>query len=178
MGDFFTTSFWMWIPLLTIVPLIPAMCYYDWKERIVPDWIIDAIYIVNTPVLVFMYLMGAYGIEEIIVTMLPVVIFYTIMRLREDFFHGDDFLIAAAICFFCVVNPFNPDAGAVGVKMMIYLIGTSMLFLGLMVVYNLVKERPPINNVGDIVSLILKTPEEGFPFIFPIAAAFILALIL
>jgi Flp pilus assembly protein protease CpaA len=178
MGDFFTTSFWMWIPLLTILPLVPAMCYYDWKERIVPDWIISAIYYVNIPVLIFMYVMGTYGLEEAIVTLLPALIFYVIMRLRENFFHGDDFMIAAAICLFCVVNPLNPDAGAVGVKMMIYLIGTSVLFLGLMVVYNLVKERPQINNIGDVVSLLLKTPEGGFPFVFPIAAAFILALIL
>jgi len=179
MGDFFTTSFWMWIPLLTILPLVPAMCYYDWKERIVPDWIIDAIYIVNTPVLVFMYLMGAYGLEEIIVTMLPVVIFYTIMRLREDFFHGDDFLVAAAICFFCVVNPLQPDSGAVGVKMMIYLVGTSVLFLGLMTAYNIFSDKPKMEDLGkDLVSLLMKTPEGGFPFIFPIAAAFILALIL
>jgi Flp pilus assembly protein protease CpaA len=178
MGDFFTTSFWMWIPLLTILPLIPLMCYYDWKNRLIPDWVIDGIYIVNTPVLVYMYLTGAYGPEEIIVTLLPVVVFYAIMRIRGDYFHGDDFLVAAAICFFCVVNPLHPDSGAVGVKMMIYLVGTSILFLGLMVVYNLVKERPQINNIGDVVSLILKTPEGGFPFIFPIAAAFILALIL
>jgi uncharacterized membrane protein len=125
-----------------------------------------------------MYVMGTYGLEEAIVTLLPALIFYVIMRLRENFFHGDDFMIAAAICLFCVVNPLNPDAGAVGVKMMIYLIGTSVLFLGLMVVYNLVKERPQINNIGDVVSLLLKTPEGGFPFVFPIAAAFILALIL
>ncbi len=178
MGEFFTTSFWMWIPFLTILPLIPAMCYYDWKERIVPDAILEAIYIINTPVLIFMYAMGTYGLEEIIVTLLPAIVFYMIMRLREDFFHGDDFLVALAICLFCVVNPLRPDSGAVGVAMMVYLVGTSILFLGAMVVYNLLKERPAIHDIGDVVSLVLKTPEGGFPFIFPIAAAFILAVIL
>jgi Flp pilus assembly protein protease CpaA len=169
----------MWIPLLTILPLIPAMCYYDWKERIVPDWIIAAIYYVNIPVLVFMYVMGTYGLEEIIVTLLPVSIFYVIMRVREEFFHGDDFMIAAAICLFCIVNPLNPDSGAVGVKMMIYLVGTSVLFLGLMTAYNIFSDKPKMEDLGkDLVSLLMKTPEGGFPFIFPIAAAFILALIL
>ena len=100
------------------------------------------------------------------------------MRMAGDYFHGDDFLVAAEVCLFCVVNPLRPDAGAVGVSMMIYLIGTSILFLGAMFVYNLLKEKPAIHDTGDIVSLVMKTPGRGFPFIFPIAAAFIAALIL
>jgi hypothetical protein len=63
--------------------------------------------------------------------------------------------------------------------MMIYLVGTSILCFGLLTMYRVLTEKPKMEDMGKgLVTLLLEPPAGGFPFIFPIAMAFVAALIL
>jgi hypothetical protein len=168
----FSADIFVWWPVITILLMSPLLCWYDLKCRSIPNWCFSLILLINIPVLIWQYITGTYGWEEMVVTFLPCLIYYGIMRLAGDYFHGDDLIYVWAISLFCVVNPLNPNEGALAVKVMIYLVGVMILALGVNGIYNALKGE------GNSIIEIFNKCNRGFPLIIPIAVAFFLAVVI
>jgi len=170
-------TFWIWYPVLTILLCIPVFCYYDYKFREIPGYMFGILFLLNFPVLVFQYLDGNFGWEEFIVSIIPCILYYAIMRVYGDYFHGDDMIFLVCISLFCVVNPIRPDAGALPVTVMIYLAGTLAMFFGVALLGAVFRKRRAIAEGEASLANIVMGTGMNYPMMFPISAAFIIAVL-
>lgn len=177
-------SILLWYPFVTVLGTLPLFCWYDWKYREIPDNAMGALFLLNIPFLIWAYMGGGgFGWEEAVTSLLPVVIYYVIMRVWNLFFHGDDFLYMGIVSMCCVVNPLISHDGAYPVKVMIYLGGVIVLVTALNFLKNVVVEW---TEKGDSlegpreVSLmnLINGFDRGFPMMFAFAPAMILALVI
>lgn len=171
-----------WYPILTILISIPWLCWYDYKYREIPDSILNRLFLLNIPLFVITFFAEQMTYMDAIVILVPVVIYYVLMRLH--FFEGDDFMILAMISIFCINNPLG---GTIPVKMMLYLAGVVFFVACCNFAYNLghlallKRDYPfdPVFETPSITSLANMTSDgRGFPMMIPISIAFVLTIIL
>lgn len=174
----------LWWPVVTVLITLPYFVWEDWKFRELSDTSMAGLFVINFPFLTWAYVYGGFGWEEVVVSALPVCIYYLIMRFANEYFHGDDFIYMSIVSLCLVVNPMHPFSSAIPVKILIYMGGVAVLVAAVNLVINVISQR---NAERDIVCPeIQRTPflslinkfDGGFPMMFVFAPTIILALIL
>lgn len=174
---FFDTTVWTWFPVATLLVLLPVMCYQDWKHRSVSTSLFVWYAVFNLPVIAWQYYTGIYGWEEAIITGFSCVIYYAIMRVTGDFFHGDDMLVLWCVSIFCIVNPLKPDSGSLGITTLIYLIPVMFTAFCIAMIPTMVERMKAGTQKSSIVDDVLRCGGK-FPLVIPISVAFVLAVVL
>lgn len=162
---------------------LPYFVWEDWKKRELNDTSMGALLCLNLPFLIWAYGLGGFGWEEIVVSVLPICIYYLLTRFANAYFHGDDFIYMSIVSLCLVVNPMHPFSSAIPVKILIYMGGVAVLVAAVNLVINVISQRnaeqdvvcPEIRRVP-FLSLINKF-DGGFPMMFVFAPTIILALI-
>jgi len=164
-----------WYPVVTVLIFLIPMCYYDWTIREVPDKLFGALILINLPVFIYEYATGIFGVQNLLWSIPFCIMYYLVMLRWPHYFHGDDMILLCIISMFCVVNP--RELGGITlapmpVTVMLYFVGTMCVTLGLNFWRNLAlgKRMDWFNMMNDF--------EGGLPLVLPIAAAFVLALVI
>lgn len=165
----------LWWPVATVILSLPLFVWQDWRHRELEDHSMLFLLVINIPFLVWAYSFGGFGWEEIVVSVLPVLLYYLLTRFANDYFHGDDFVYMSIVSICLVVNPIQPFSSAIPVKILIYMGGMMVLAAAVNFLRNVLtwKEK----KYPDILTLINHF-EGGFPMMFVFAPTIILALIL
>ena len=159
---------------MTILITLPLFVWEDWKFRELKDLSMGFLFLINLPFLIWAYGLGNFGWEEIVVSILPIIVYYLLTRFANAYFHGDDFIYMGIVSLCLVVNPITPFSSAITVKILIYMIGVAVLMLALNFMRNVLTWK------GEYPSLLTLANyfEGGFPMMFVFAPTIIAALIL
>jgi len=165
-----TSAIIEWVPLVTTLLMLPIVCHLDLKYREIPDIYMLVFFFVNIPFTFSGYLTGIYTWESLVVSFLPCIL-YLVMA-RRDYIHGDDFIFLTIISIICIQNPLHPNQGGMGVTMLLNFIAMMFWTLPINFIHNIYLGRR-----GTLYKMFTYT-EKGIPMMLPIAAAFILTVVL
>ena len=174
------------VPVISILAVIPALCYFDVMARQVNDlfWLVIAS--VNLPGAVFLYTTGAYPSWVLFGSGLMAGVF--IMVHRAGFIEAADTIFLCLISAFFVINPWPLPHGTVQIMFICVLISMMVLTSVIVLVYNALKGNR-FGFIGDIrtsqpsemlehLVKMMSTYPGGVPFMLPISAAFILTVMI
>jgi hypothetical protein len=161
------TSMLPWFPIISLLIYVPVLCYLDYKHRDIGThklWL--PLLAINIPVLVAGYLTGLYPPVMLALTLAFSLIWFALFRHR-----GADCVWLICITMFAVLNPMKSEYGAIGGNFiqgfMLYLIVfTAATFWGIWLDNRFQKH---INSFS---------MEDGIPFLIPISAAFVAAVVM
>jgi hypothetical protein len=165
----------LWWPVATILITLPLFVWEDWKFRELKDSSMGLLLLLNLPFLIWAYGFGGFTWEEMVVSSLPILIYYLLTRFSNDYFHGDDFIYMGIVSLCLVVNPMHPFSSAIPVKILIYMGGVLVLVSAANFLRNVLTWKG--EKYPNILTLINHF-EGGFPMMFVFAPTIILALIL
>lgn len=153
--------------LLYIIPL----CYWDIKYRKVPKWVFAPLILINIPALFILYTNGlpfAYMAISGMLTAFFIYLFY------KNCYRGADARFLILISWFCILNPINPlDSSNIFQLMFIIFLSATAVFWMIYVYFYNRKNNPFIKSLWQKFN----NYPRGSPWMIPIAAAFILAVV-
>ena len=152
------SEYLVFIPVLTILLYIPDSCYLDWKYRAIEHDFWKWLFIINFPVMLWLYYDGTYPIECLWISLVAVGIWFLLTKM--NWIGGADFMFLAAISLFFVVNP-------VSQHVLMPLVVAEYLVASCAVCWMVLKLLPD-NTYRDLVA--------KFPMIITISLAFLMAL--
>ena len=180
-------NIFLWYPFLTVIATLPLFCWEDWKHRMLDDGHMAMLMLVNIPFIIAAYGLWGFGWEEVVVSILPVIIYYLLTRFANDYFHGDDFIYMSIVSICCVVNPLHPETGGFGVSVMINTAGIAIFVLALNFLYRVylryrdmsdeIEPAKGIVTLHDMWTLANRF-DRGFPMMLVFAPAIILTLLI
>lgn len=157
-------EFLFWIPVISLLVMIPIVCWLDWKYREVShEWWVGVI-IINIPFAAVMYILGIYEWWMLIISFVAMVIYFILMKLH--YIEGADYMFISCIVMFFVYNPLS-NHWLMALPFSIFLgtcVGISAFWL---LAWNL------LNKKGFTVEI-----NGNFPMMFPISAALVLTVLL
>jgi len=157
-------DFLLWIPVVSLLMMIPIVCWLDWKYREVDHTWWFVVIIVNIPFAAVMYILNIYEWWMLIISFVAMVIYFILMKLH--YIEGADYMFITCIVMFFVYNPLS-NHWLMALPFSIFLgtcVGISAFWLGL---WNYLHKR---GFVFDI--------EGNFPMMLPISAALLLTVVL
>jgi len=167
-----------------IIVTLPYFVWEDWKKRELNDTSMGALLCLNLPFLFWAYIFGGFGWEEIVVSVLPICIYYLLTRFANAYFHGDDFIYMSIVSLCLVVNPMHPFSSAIPVKILIYMVGVIVFVAAINLWVNIIRqirtgqsEYIPGGIMANIIHMANRF-DGGFPMMFVFAPTIILALVI
>lgn len=157
-----------YVGIVSFLIFLPILCYMDIRYRRVPRWPLATLIVVNIPAVLILYSNGlpiAFIAISIVITT-----FYTLMYLVGAF-KGGDWKILVLIAWFCILNPFNTLDNIFQIQYVIFLSGTSLLWMLYVYINNKLK-----NVKGTLWERMNRYP-RGSPWMIPVTIAFYLAVI-
>jgi hypothetical protein len=163
------TDILIWIPFISLLIYLPSACYADLKWREIPHLWWLPLWIVNTPVMLYLYGTGFYPFYALPISLVMAGIFWMMHRL--DFIQGADTIWLWSISLFFVVNPLGWPHGPEQFIFYIYLMAMMILTAPALFFLNLRR-----GHMGSLRVMMSEWP-GGVPLILPISAALILAVV-
>ena len=154
------------IPIISILAVIPFVCYSDIKNREVSDTFWVSLLVVNAPGAIYLYAFDYYPPFTLLTSAAMSALFY--LTVRKGLLQQADGIFLTIISIFYIINPWPVPHGSVQLAFLVNLI--TMMFMTAIIVYgyNVLK-----GNRYDLVKMASEYP-GGVPFMLPISAAFLL----
>ncbi len=154
----------------TLIYIIP-LCYWDIKYRKVPKWVFTPLILINIPSLIILYTNGLPFAYIAISGMLTAFFIYLFSK---NCYRGADARFLILISWFCILNPINPlDSSNIFQLMFVIFLSATAVFWMIYVYFYNRKNHPTIKSLWQKFS----NYPRGSPWMIPIAAAFILAVV-
>jgi hypothetical protein len=154
----------LWTPALSFLIFCPLVCFLDWKYRDIKShylWI--PLVLINIPTLLEGYLDGLYPSTLALISIVAVALWFTLMYCR--ILPGADFVWLSLISIFVVINPLTCQPFML--MFSFFLVGMTAATYWAILIDNRIRKH--------IWSLKIGSP---LPFLIPISAAFIAAMII
>jgi hypothetical protein len=156
-----------WISIISLLIYAPVLCYLDYKHRDIGThklWL--PLLAINIPVVSAGYLTGLYN-----PIMLPITLAFSLTWFALLHHRGADCVWLICITMFAVINPMKSGIGTIGGNfiqgfMMYLIIFTAATFWGIWL----------DNRIRRHVTGF--SMENGIPFLIPISAAFVAAVVM
>ena len=154
------------IPIVTILSVIPSVCYSDIRNREVSDFFWTLLLLLNAPGAIYLYAAEYYPPFTLLTSAAMSLLFY--LTVKKGLLQQADGIFLTIISIFYIINPWPVPHGSVQLAFLVNLI-TMMFMTAIIVVgYNVLK-----GNRYDLVKMASEYP-GGVPFMLPISAAFVL----
>jgi hypothetical protein len=161
----------MWVPFVSLLLYVPFVCAADLKWREIPGLWWVPLWVVNVPVMLYLYGTGFYPLYALPISLVMVGIFWVMHHL--DHIQGADTIWLWSISLFFVVNPLGmwphgPEQFVFYLYLMAMMIFTApaLFFLNLW--------RGHTGSIREMMGGIA----GGVPLILPISAALVLAVVM
>ena len=164
----------IWIcPFILVLYSIPS-CYYDLKNREVPENFWHPLYIVGLPVTVLCYLFHLYPIEALVVSLAAVIFWFiaTVLSpmLPIDLIKGGDFWYLTAISLFFVQNPIS------GHQMMVF---PFLIFLPIsFLLWMIIRKAAELYRIERLKNYLWSENQSEFPMMLVISTALVFTVVL
>ena len=153
------------LPVLSLLAYVPKVCWLDVKNREVEHtwWI--PLWVVNLPVLAYMYRIGAYPAVSLGISVTMIGLFYWLVLTK--WMEGADFLWLAAISLFFVINPWPVPHGLMQFPFLIFLVAALLATRMILAGWNL-RQGNQWNAPYP----------RGVPMMLPISAALVMTVVM
>lgn len=155
----------------TLIYLFP-LCYWDIKYRKIPKWTFVPLILVNIPSIIILYMNG---LPLAYIALSGLLTGFFIFLFMKNCYRGADARFLILISWFCILNPINP-ADSSNIFQIIFVIMLAFTAIMWMICVYFYNRRNKV--MGLSLWQKFNNFPRGSPWMLPIAAAFILTVMI